>query len=193
NIPIPYDFRVISATNKKLAAEKESGRFREDLFFRLFAIEIEIPPLRERKDDILPMTNAFLAETNKRFNKFVPGFTPEVLALFESYAWPGNVRELKREIERLVALTSNGEMIQEEKCSPQLRSSTAVDLKPPVEPGTPDLSDTLPAALQKVEITMIKNALTRAGGNKSRASRALGITRQGLLKKMKRHRIDEKA
>lgn len=190
NKPVPYDFRVISATNKKLITEMENGRFREDLFFRLFAIEIEIPPLRERQDDILPMTAAFLAETAKRFNKSIPGFAPEVLSLFESYPWPGNVRELKREIERLVALTSDGEIIKPEKCSSQLHSSMAEESMPPDESSEPRFSGSLPAALQKIETAMIKNALTKAGGNKSRASRALGITRQGLLKKMKRHGLE---
>jgi Nif-specific regulatory protein/two-component system response regulator HydG len=136
------------------------------------------------------MAAAFLAETTKRFNKSISGFAPEVLSLFESYPWPGNVRELKREIERLVALTSDGDTIKTEKCSSLLHSSMAGKSSLPDESAELRFSGSLPAALQKVETAMIKNALARAGGNKSRASRALGITRQGLLKKMKRHGLE---
>lgn len=186
---IPYDFRVISATNKNLAVESEKGCFREDLFFRLFAIEIYIPPLRERPDDILPMATTFLAEINKRFNKSVLGFAPEVLTLFEKYSWPGNVRQLKREIERLVALTVNGEIIQPEKCSNQLRSFRAGELSGTAE-GSDGSAGSLPDAIRKLEITLIKKAMAETKGNKSQAARILKITRQGLLKKMKRYNLD---
>lgn len=187
---IPYDFRVISATNKNLTEEKKRGRFREDLFFRLFSIEIDIPPLRERQDDILPMATAFLTEINQQFNKSVLGFAPEVLALFEDYSWPGNVRQLKREIERLVALTENGKIIQPEKCSNQLQSFWAEELS-----GTDEKFDdpeyiSLPEALKKLEIKLIRKAMTKTKGNKSQAAKLLKITRQGLLKKMKRYKLE---
>jgi transcriptional regulator with GAF, ATPase, and Fis domain len=190
NTTVPYDFRVISATNKNLAREKEQGRFREDLYFRLFSIEIDIPPLRKRRDDILPMARNFLAETNRRFNKSVAGFAPEVLGLFETCAWPGNVRQLKREIERLVALTRDGEMIRLEKCSPQvLASGSGRVWNPDAESGAPE-SFSLPAAVRKVEEELIGKAMAATGGNKSRSARLLGITRQGLLKKIKRLHLD---
>lgn len=192
NTPIKYDFRVISATNKNLAEEKKNGRFREDLFFRLFAIEIDIPPLRKRPDDIQPMAAAFLVETNKRFNKSVAGFAPEVLALFEAYDWPGNVRQLRREIERLVALTCNGDLIRPETCSSQLQALRSAGL-PAAPRDEIRADDSLPATVQKVEIELIQKALAETGGNKSRAALLLQITRQGLLKKMKRYRLDQGA
>lgn len=191
NTVIPYDFRVISATNKNLAMEKEKGCFREDLFFRLFSIEIDIPPLRERQDDILPMATAFLAETNKRFNKSVFGFAQDVLTIFENYDWPGNVRQLKREVERLVALTNNGETAQKEKCSQQLLSFKGGEMLSKVERADDLASYSLPEALEKVETKLIRKVLAKTKGNKSQAARLLGITRQGLLKKMKRYQFEE--
>lgn len=106
-----YDFRIISASAKNLQDEVKSGHFREDLFFRLFAVDITVPPLRERSGDILPLAMMFLEEVNHRFKKKVLGFSPEALAQFENYAWPGNVRQMQREVERLVALTPDGEII----------------------------------------------------------------------------------
>jgi len=186
---IPYDFRVICATNKNLAAEKEQGRFREDLYFRLFAIEIDIPPLRERPEDILPLATSFLAEINRQFGKSVPGFTPEVLTLFEAYDWPGNVRQVKREIERLVALTENGKIIEAEKCSAQLRAFQTAEV--PDLPAEESLQrGSLSDAVQKLEISLMRQALAETGGNKSQAAKMLKITRQGLLKKMKRYGLD---
>jgi transcriptional regulator with PAS, ATPase and Fis domain len=193
NTVIPYKFRVISATNKKLTTEKEKGRFREDLFFRLFSIEIDIPPLRERSEDILPMATAFLDETNKRFNKSVFGFDQEVLTIFENYDWPGNVRQLKREIERLVALTQNGEIIQQEKCSQELLSFLTGSQLGIVERSDDLASYSLPDALKKVETKLIRKALVETKGNKSQAARLLRITRQGLLKKMKRYHLEKEA
>lgn len=191
NKVIPYDFRVLSATNKNLTIEKEEGRFREDLFFRLFSIEINIPPLRERQEDILPMATAFLAETNKRFKKSVFGFAQEVLTIFEHYGWPGNVRQLKREIERLVALTQNGQIIQQEKCSQELLSFQAEALPDKLKQPDDPTNYSLPDALEKLEIRFIRKALTGTKGNKSQAARLLRITRQGLLKKMKRYHLEK--
>jgi len=191
NTVIPYDFRLLSATNKNLTMEREEERFREDLFFRLFSIEIFIPPLRERQEDILPMATAFLDETNKRFKKSVAGFSQEVLTIFENYAWPGNVRQLKREIERLVALTQNGEIILQEKCSHELLSFRAEGLFGTVERSGDLASYSLPDAFKKVETKLIRKALAKTKGNKSQAARLLQITRQGLLKKMKRYQLEK--
>lgn len=188
---IPYNFRVISATNKNLKQEKDAGRFREDLFFRLFSIEMHMPPLRERPDDILPMATAFLDETNKLFKKSVAGFTPQVLAAFEGYDWPGNVRQLKREIERLVALTPNGKQIMMDSCSPELSAVAPGDKIPAGDGSAGTVEQTLPERVKKVEVDMLRTTLRRTGGNKSKAARLLGITRQGLLKKIKRYRLEQ--
>ena len=121
---IKYDFRIVSATNKDLRKELEENRFREDLFFRLFSVEIHLPPLHKRKEDIVPLALAFLEEISRRFNKKITGFSPELLNLFEDYSWPGNVRQLRSEVERLVALTPEGTVMGPEKCSRELLSAT---------------------------------------------------------------------
>ncbi len=179
---IKYDLRIISATNKDLEEEQKKGQFREDLFFRLFSIKIVIPPLRERKEDIIPLALAFLAETCTRFGKRTSGFSSEVLNLFEDYRWPGNVRQLRSEVERLVALTPDGEKIMADKCSRELLSPKEVTAENvPVGP--------MPELVRRLEINMIRNTLAKTNGNRQKTAALLGITRQGLHKKMKRYEI----
>lgn len=182
-----YDFRVISATNQNLQEAVNDQRFREDLFYRLFAIEIRLPPLRERREDIVPMALSFMSEISRRFDKPIKGFDSEVLSLFENYAWPGNVRQLRREVERLVALTPENENISAFYCSPEVRSAERK-----VSDCGPDLEGlTLPEAVKQLEINLIKRALKETSGNKVQASKILDITRQGLDKKLKRYEIQK--
>ncbi|MEA2059756.1 MAG: sigma-54-dependent Fis family transcriptional regulator [Thermodesulfobacteriota bacterium] len=118
-----YDFRLISATSRNMNKAVEKGTFREDLYYRIFSVELHIPPLRERKADIIPLCLSFSEEISKRFNKKNPGFDPHTLLVFEAYHWPGNVRQLHHEIERLMALTPEGEQMKIDHCSPQIQSS----------------------------------------------------------------------
>ncbi len=183
NKVIRYNFRLISATNKDLNAEVESGRFREDLFFRLFSVKITIPPLRERREDIIPMAAAFLEDTCDRFHKKLAGYSSEVLHLFMEYDWPGNVRQLHSEVERLVALTPENEKIQAATCSQEIvagnRRNTAVRIT----------GLAIPEQVKQLEIRLMEEALKKTRGNKLRAAALLGITRQGLHKKMKRYNL----
>ncbi len=183
---IKYDFRIISATNKDLVREREGGRFRDDLYFRLFSVQISVPPLRRRREDIAPLALAFLDATCRRFDKKVAGFSPEVLHLFEEYRWPGNVRQLRSEVERLVALTPEGTPILPERCSREL-----LDIVPRLdgEEESPDFS--IPARVRHLETRLIRDALARTNGHRQQAADLLGITRQGLHKKMKRYGIEE--
>jgi len=181
--PIKYDFRLISATNKNLQEEVTAGRFREDLFFRIFSVEIVMPPLRDRKEDIRPLALTFLEQTSKRFNKKVGSLTSEVFSLFEKYSWPGNVRQLQREIERLVSLTPEGAPVLAEYCSDEVKGK---DFK---QHETADVSGNLPEQVMALEIHEIRKALEETKGNKVHAAKKLGITRQGLYKKMKRYGI----
>ncbi len=185
---VSYDVRLISATNKDLAAEVKKGAFREDLFFRLFSVEIFIPPLRQRREDILPLAFHFLEETQKRFKRRVLGYSEEIIELFERYAWPGNVRQLLKEVERLVALTPDGSLIQAGSCSREL---TTYSEKVGLERGTTGRIEglILDDQVRKVEISLIEKALKEAGGNKARAARMLHISRQGLDKKLKRYNL----
>ncbi len=184
---IPYDVRIISATNRNLAKKVENGGFREDLFFRLFSVEIEIPPLRERKEDVLPLALSFLEDTNRRFKKNAVGFSPELLALFEEYPWPGNVRQLLKEVERLVALTRDGLIMQIETCSRELRTFSSANYIG--EPMAESNGYSLPDQVKALEKRLIHKAMKKSGGNKTQASRLLNITRQGLLNKIKRYEL----
>lgn len=182
-----YNLRLISATNRNLLEEVKDSKFREDLFYRLFSVEIHIPPLRDRIDDILPLSQEFLNSTNERFGKNVIGFSPEVLPVFENFSWPGNVRQLQKEVERLVALTEDGELIQPVQLSSELYSLylTMANNLNLIDDGYLALND----QVKSLEVILIKKAMGRCGHNKTRASKLLQISRQGLDKKMKRYNI----
>ena len=186
--PVRYDLRIVSASNKDLRREVENGRFREDLFYRLFSVEIPIPPLRERREDIVPLTLFFTNKVGKRFNKKLSGPSPELLSLFEEYPWPGNVRQLLHEVEHVVALAPDGERLSVKHCSEELRKGKNARALAMVE-STRDL--TLAERIEELEVTSIKEALRRTRGNKVQASKLLGITRQGLDKKLQRYKIVE--
>jgi transcriptional regulator with PAS, ATPase and Fis domain len=183
---IKYVVRLISATNKNLKQEVEAGRFREDLFFRLFSVELHVSPLRDRKEDIAPMAFVFLDDVCRRFEKKVAGFSSDVIGLFEECHWPGNVRQLRREIERMVVLTPSGEQITLDKCSGALlRSVIGTATEEPL--GLWHIP--LPDQVRSFEIRLIRKALTETHDNRTHAAKLLGITRQGLQKKIKRYGI----
>ncbi len=184
---IPYDVRIISATNRNLAKDVEEGNFREDLFFRLFSVDIEIPPLRKRREDILPLALSFLKETNQKFKKNISGFSPELLALFEEYLWPGNVRQLLKEVERLVSLTKDDLLMQVDTCSRALRAFADSNYIGETLVRNDDYS--LPDQVKALEKRLIHKAMKKTDGNKTQAAKLLYITRQGLLKKIKRYQL----
>jgi DNA-binding NtrC family response regulator len=186
--PVRYDLRIVSASNKDLRQEVTAGRFRKDLYYRIFSVEIPIPPLRERREDIMPLTLFFMNKVGKRFNKKIAGPSPELLSLFEEYAWPGNVRQLLHEVEHMVALVPEGQQISLKYCSEDLRKGRKAKALALVE-STRDL--TLAERIEELEVTSIKEALRRTRGNKVQASKLLGITRQGLDKKIQRYKIAE--
>ncbi|MDJ0872149.1 MAG: sigma 54-interacting transcriptional regulator [Gammaproteobacteria bacterium] len=179
-----YDLRIISATNRDLRQAVKDGDFREDLFYRLFAVEIFIPPLRERREDIAPLAQSFYDDISRRFKKKLAGFSPEVMTLLEQHPWPGNVRQLRREVERLVALTPEGQPMSMETCSSELRSHN------PGSDATAGTTLRMPDRVRDLEVELIHRALKESRGNKVTASRLLGITRQGLHKKIKRYNIE---
>jgi transcriptional regulator with GAF, ATPase, and Fis domain len=183
---IQYDFRVICASNKDLKQEVREGRFREDLYFRLFSVELYVPPLRERTEDIAPLALAFLEETSRRFGKKPAGFAPEVMDRFRAYHWPGNIRQIRQEIERLVALTPDGEPIVPETLSPELRNQPLPGAER--EEGAQDFD--LHSCVRSLEKRMIREALLKTGNNRQKTADLLGITRQGLLKKINRYNIE---
>ncbi len=179
-----YDFRIVCATNRDLRGMVAAGSFREDLYYRLFSVEVKLPPLRQRGEDIMALAHGFLETTCRRFGKRVDGFSDGVVELFEGYRWPGNVRQLRNEVERLVVFTPDGERARVAACSAELQGAAG---HPRVT--RPGLAVSLPDQVRCLERDMILEALEKSGGNKERAARALGISRQGLYKKLARYGI----
>ena len=173
---IKVDVRVIAATNRSLEAQVKDGRFREDLFYRLNVIPITIPPLRERREDIMSLGRYFLAEANRTFHKTIKTFAPETERLMLAYAWPGNVRELRNLIERLVILGTR-DVIEPHQLPGQFTGRAA---DAPAKPAAPGRLRPLSA----VEHEYIISVLDHVKGNKSEAAKILGITRQTLRKKL---------
>src|SRR3954470_19511327 len=166
------DVRVISATNANLEEEVSAGRFREDLLFRLNTIEIHLPALRDRREDIPLLAMHFLRQYTQRYRKDVRGFEPAALQALLSHPWPGNVRELDHAVERAV-LMSTGEQIR----------SGDLALRAPRE-STSNLDQ---MSLEDVEAFLIKKALARFGGNISQAAEALGLSRSALYRRLEKY------
>ncbi|MEX2527134.1 MAG: sigma-54 dependent transcriptional regulator [Gemmatimonadota bacterium] len=166
------DVRVLSATNVDIAQEIRSNHFREDLLFRLNTVEIRIPPLRERREDIPLLATHFLERQKHRNRTPVEGFHPDAMAALLEYAWPGNVRELEHSVERSILLAS-GELITPDD----------LGLRDPTEPGA--RLDEL--TLEEAERLLIRKALARTDGNVSRAAEALGLSRSALYRRLERY------
>ena len=178
---IDVDVRIIAATNKRLRDEVKAGRFREDLFYRLDVVGVEMPPLRDRRDDVPLLAQHFLNRFCEASGESERGFSDRAMDLLVNYDWPGNVRELENEIERAVALSDVGATITAECLSDRIRS-VQVAIHPP-KPGT-RLS--LKSMVEDVEKRVIMQLLNENNWNKSRTAEALGLSRQGLLKKIGR-------
>jgi DNA-binding NtrC family response regulator len=164
--------RMISATNADLRAECAAGRFREDLLFRLNTVEISLPPLRERRDDIPPLAGHFLARYAARYRRAIQGFEPAALQLMLHHNWPGNVRELDHTLERAV-LMARGDRIESADLGLNTQRTAVQSLD--------DLS------LETVEAILIRKALARASGNVSHAADALGLSRGALYRRIEKY------
>ena len=175
---VPVNVRVIAATNKKLEAEVKAGNFREDLFYRISAFPITIPPLRERRDDIALLAEHFLKKHADRLDKTIDGISVAASRLLLKYDWPGNVRELQNVIERAVLLETN-DVLQAENLPEKL--------SPPAAIRTGPMSSTELLPLADVERWAVVRALEVSANNVSEAARILGLNRTTLYRKMKKH------
>jgi transcriptional regulator with PAS, ATPase and Fis domain len=178
------DVRVIAATNRDLRREVEAGTFRADLYYRLAVFPIRVPPLRERRDDILPLAEHFLVLHGRRERKPGCKLDPEAERWLASHRWPGNVRELENEMQRALALSDLGDTIGVARLS-----QGVADLREPAELLVRD-DEPLKATVQRFEAWLLRRALARNGGQKAATARALGLTREGLYKKLKRLGIE---
>jgi transcriptional regulator with GAF, ATPase, and Fis domain len=175
------DFRLICATNRELAKEVEGERFLQDLYYRLKVISLKLPALRERRDDIPLLAEHFLQKYSAEMAKAVAGFAPAAMDLLVSYSWPGNIRQLEHEVERAVTFVEDGEAVTPVLFSEELRGWGSI-----VSSGN---GDGLVKAVEQVERQMIRDALRRFNGNKSKVARNLGLSRRGLLNKIQRYGI----
>jgi transcriptional regulator with GAF, ATPase, and Fis domain len=174
------DVRVIAATNADLAAAVRNGRFREDLFYRLNVISLTVPPLRQRREDILPLARRFLEELARETNRRMRGFSPATEEALLKHAWPGNVRELRNVVERSLLLKSSGGRIEREDLPPlggPVRGEAAA-----AAPGT-----ALPEAMRAYERSLLLGALRESGGVVAKAADHLGISRTNLHNKLRKH------
>ena len=165
------DVRLLTATNADLAQEVEEGRFRRDLYFRVRTVEIHLPPLRDRREDLLPLAERFRAQHGRRYRKEVSGFDAAAVRALERHSWPGNVRELDHAVERAVLLARGPRV-------------TALDLGLEGAPAARGLEE---MTLEEVEEHLIKKALDRYGGNVSQAASALGLSRSALYRRLEKH------
>jgi DNA-binding NtrC family response regulator len=175
----PFDARVITATNRDLEAEVRARRFREDLFYRIAVVCVEVPTLRERSVDIPVLAQHFLVRFAERFGKKVVGFHPASLARLVSYAWPGNVRELENCIERSVALTRYDHVTVED-LPEKIR---AYEMK---QRSMAPETETELVTLSELERRYVQRVMVLVGGNKSRAARVLGLDRRTLYRMLER-------
>ena len=178
--PKKVDVRIIASTNRDLKAEVAADRFRQDLFFRINVFSITIPPLRERKKDILPLAEYFIRQFALKLNRKPGQWNDETRQLLLAYSWPGNVRELQNEIERMVLLSEEGGVIGPDLLSDHICQRSRAATAPEGD---------LKSAIRELEDKMIQKALARFDQNKSRTARALGISRQSLIDKMRRIEI----
>jgi DNA-binding NtrC family response regulator len=186
NTPIKVDVRVVAATNKKLREMVDRGEFREDLFFRLNVVKIEMPPLRVRREDIILLANAFLQEFAKENERPVKPLTDAALQLLLAYSWPGNVRELRTAIEHGVVM-SNDPVIDVLHLPRFLLAPPSAATAPSFPPALAKNSlDAMPEFnLHALEANAIRAALSTAGGNRTRAADLLGVSRRTLQRKLK--------
>lgn len=180
---IAVEVRIIAATNRPLEKMVQEGSFREDLFYRLNVISFEIPPLRQRKLDILKLSNAFIRELNKQNGTSITGWDPIVEELLLEYEWPGNVRELRNVWERAMVFAENGKVQLEDLPDYLIKKTGYEGLL------SDELDETEEPLLSKAEQMAIRKALQQAKGNKSKACQLLGISRSVLYDKLRKYEI----
>jgi len=186
--PIKVDVRVVAATNQNLELLIKEGKFREDLYYRLNGVEIFLPPLRERKEDIGPLVQYFIAWANQETNRQVKGVTPEVMRCFLNYHWPGNIRELQHVIQRCVLLASGEEIalsdlpVQFQKLVEELSLEKTVNLRI-------NRRRAQEQAAAEVEKESLVRCLQQAGGNVSKAAKIAGYSRAQFYRLLKKHNI----
>ena len=193
--PRRVDVRIIAATNIELKEAVKQGTFREDLYYRLAVVPIELPPLRDRREDILPLAQHFIEKYNEENGRTVSEhIAPEVLALLEAYSWPGNVRELENAIERAVVIAPSDE-VSRDCLRPEISDPQSVAIASEEGASVGAVQDlgrgiNFYDQVRRFEIDLIRRALEQTGGHQSRAARLLGMNATTLNSKIKTYRIN---
>jgi len=182
---IRVDVRIIAATNRDLSEEIAKGRFREDLYYRLAVVNLWIPPLRERKEDLVPLLDHLFKKVCQEYNRRMPRVTRAAIEALVAYDWPGNVREVDNEVRRIISLAPPGGEIDVRVLSDRVRTSAVRE-----RVGALVGRGTIAEAVRALEEEMIRAALHAESGNKVRTARSLGLSREGLRKKMSRYGIE---
>jgi two-component system response regulator AtoC len=189
------DVQVIAATNQDLQAMVRSGTFRSDLYYRLHVVSLDVPPLRDRPEDILPLAEEFLRYYARKNRKSIRGFTPEAVAGLRSYAWPGNVRELENQVEHAVVFCADNRIdVTDLKNISDPSASREEEDEIPEEKGTPsvEVSPNLPLrefrerAVREIESSYARRVLDECGGNVTRAAEKAGVSRRSFYRLMER-------
>ena len=202
NKPIPVNVRVLAATNKDLEKEIDDGRFRSDLYFRLKIVTVHMDPLRQRREDILPLADFFRKQANKKNGRSVKTFTQDLRRWLLDYQWKGNVRQLKNVVESLVVMDIDNELGMDD-LSPDLHDGEIVLTKTDtdsnsgddvdinvLEPGSADPSSTLVGkSLKEIERWAIEHTLTLANHNREETARILGISERNLYRKLREYEL----
>jgi transcriptional regulator with PAS, ATPase and Fis domain len=178
------DVRLVAATNRELQSEVALGKLREDLYYRLAVFPIAVPPLRQRREDVLPLADHFLARHGMREDKPDCYLSREAADLLLAHTWPGNVRELENEIQRALALVNAGDEITPQDLSERVREALE-----PVAAAARE-GETLRETMARIEAWLVRRSLAAHDGRRAATARALGVTREGLYKKMKKLNIE---
>ena len=190
NRSLTVDVRIIAATNRDLEADVRSGRFREDLYYRLATIPLHAPPLRERPMDLPLLARRLLETASRVLGKTADGFSNEALACIAAYRWPGNVRELQNEILRMVAL-ADSLLLGADLLSPHVLRTPVGESEAAELAWFSNISGNLKERMEQLEIQVVKESMIRHRWNKSRAARELGLSRVGLRSKLLRYGLAE--
>ena len=180
--PVPVDIRLVCATNRNLSQDIEDGRFRRDLFYRIKVVHLELPPLRERRDDILLLAESFLNTFAHGMARGRMTFSRAAREALREYSWPGNIRELENEVERAVALAYSSKIYLDDLSEDIRKRSSAVHGTDPALGQAPHAAS---GRLKRLERDAILACLAECGGNRTRAARMLGISRESLRRKLK--------
>ena len=186
--PIPIDVRFLCSTNRDLQQMIQAGTFRADLYYRINTMEVTVPPLRERPEDIPDLAAYFVEKANRRNDLAITGISPQVYDLLRAYPWPGNIRELEHSIERACVLRGQG-MLESAQFASLTAGGASAAAVPAAEPDRPDAAS-LRSKTSSMELEMIRQALDECRGNKKAAAEKLGITRATLYSKLKKYGIN---